>query len=129
MTSPDATNTEVISAFLDNERFDAADLAAALAAPGGRDMLLDLVTLRQLVQDGAASDVPGSSGIRPRGTALRWLAAVAAACLVLASGYWLGMRSSPVDRTITAPQPTQVIELQEGVNWHVPAAERPNGGR
>jgi hypothetical protein len=129
MTLPDPTSPEVISAFLDNERFDPADLVAALAAPGGRDLLLDLVTLRHLVQDETAGDLPASAMIRPRVSALRWLTAVAAACLVLAGGFWLGRRSSPADRPATAPQPTQVIELQEGVNWHVAPAGRSNGGR
>jgi hypothetical protein len=42
---------DVISAFIDNEPFDAGELARALAQPGGRDLLLDLVALRALVQD------------------------------------------------------------------------------
>ena len=42
---------EVISAFLDDEPFDPVDLAAAVADPGGRQLLLDLVALRALVRD------------------------------------------------------------------------------
>jgi hypothetical protein len=124
MTSPHLTNTEVISVFIDNERLDPTDLAAVLAAPGGRDLLLDLMTLRQLVQEDAASDRPTSSDTRATIKAACWLSNVAAACLVLASGYWLGRRSSSGDRPAIAPRPTQVIELQEGVNWHVPVVER-----
>lgn len=42
---------DVISAFIDDEPFDPADLAATLADPGGRQMLLELVALRTLVRD------------------------------------------------------------------------------
>ncbi|HKV99743.1 MAG TPA: hypothetical protein VJN96_07960 [Vicinamibacterales bacterium] len=119
----------MISAFLDDEGFDPAHLAAALAAPGGRDLLLDLVALRHLVQDETASDQPAAAAVRPRMPAARWFALAAGVCLVVGSSYWLGRRSSPADRPVTAPQPTQVIELQEGVNWHVAPADRSNGGR
>jgi hypothetical protein len=42
---------DVISAFLDNEPFDASELARALADPEGRELLLDLVAMRTLVRD------------------------------------------------------------------------------
>jgi len=41
---------DVISAFLDNEPFDSQELAGALASPEGRDLLLDLIALRAIVQ-------------------------------------------------------------------------------
>ena len=37
---------DVISAFLDNEPFDAQELSATLATSEGRDLLIDLVALR-----------------------------------------------------------------------------------
>lgn len=52
---------DVISAFVDNEPFDAADLAQALAEPGGRELLLDLLALRALVQDDGAAPAPASA--------------------------------------------------------------------
>jgi hypothetical protein len=42
---------EVVSAFLDDEPFDPAELARALADPAGRQLLLDSVALRTLVRD------------------------------------------------------------------------------
>ena len=68
---------EVVSAFLDDEPFDAGELARALADTDGRALLLDLVALRSLVQPAAAPLTiatlpPQSSAGRSRHT-LRWL--------------------------------------------------------
>jgi hypothetical protein len=41
---------EVISAFLDDEPFDASRLVEALSDPAGRDLLIDLIALRHLVE-------------------------------------------------------------------------------
>ena len=41
---------DVISAFLDDEPFDAAELAAALADRAGRTLLIDLIALRHLAE-------------------------------------------------------------------------------
>ena len=47
---------EVISAFLDDEPFDANALAVALSEPAGRDLLIDLIALRHLaLADGKSS--------------------------------------------------------------------------
>ena len=43
---------DIIAAFVDNEPVGAEDLAAALAAPEGRDYLIDLLVLRGFVGDG-----------------------------------------------------------------------------
>ena len=48
---------DVISAFLDDEPFDANELANALSEPGGRELLLDFIALRHIVHaDGTAVD-------------------------------------------------------------------------
>jgi len=69
---------DVISAFLDNEPFDATELARALADPEGRELLLDLVAMRTLVRD---ESVPapiiaaGARVSRPKWIAVGFLAA------------------------------------------------------
>ena len=108
---------DVISAFLDNEPFDAQELGASLATTEGRDVLLDLIALRTVVQPpeqqrAAASRTP------------RWmLASVAAVLLALIGGYQFGRVQSRhtgedgVVSSITAPEPTTVLKFEPGVNW------------
>ena len=63
---------EVISAFLDDEPFDAGGLATALSDPAGRAVLIDLVALRHVVQPDALvppslpSDVGCGGRLSPR---------------------------------------------------------------
>mgnify|MGYP003910484867 CR=1 FL=1 len=64
-----------ISAMLDDEPFDAAALAASLETREGRDLLIDLVALRHLVQAPIAAQVPATAS--PRRPAWRLLAAAA----------------------------------------------------
>ena len=95
----------VISAFLDDEPFDAAELAAALADPAGRTLLIDLVALRHIGQP----DEPAAS---PAGTfRSRWrpLLATAAMLVALAGGYVLGDRRGAVDQS-EPPAPTRVVQ-------------------
>jgi hypothetical protein len=100
---------EVISAFLDGEAFEPTALGEALADPGGRAMLIDLLALRHLV-----AESPEAAPVRqPR--AGRLLYAVAAAAIVLASfvGYSLGERqgAAAVD---APPTPTRVVQPTTG---------------
>ena len=111
-------NSEVISAFVDNEPFDAEALARALAEPGGRDLLIDFIALRHVVSaDGIVEQQTGS--IAPRS---RWRELVAAAAVVaaLAGGYAAGrVQTDPAtsrDDT-AAPAPTRVVDLRPGVEW------------
>lgn len=99
---------DVISAFLDDEPFQAHELVHALSDPEGRALLIDLIALRQLVQPAET----GPSGVVLRQAARRpWRALAAAAALVLAlgGGYLAGER-----RTVTtppeAPAPTRAVE-------------------
>lgn len=110
---------DVISAFLDNEPFDPRELSASLATPEGRDLLLDLIALRAVMQP--AEPMPVSTPAR--GRVFHWGFAAAAAALMLASGYVVGRQFAPdpvasqATATITAPEPTAVFEFEPGKNW------------
>ena len=98
----------VISAFLDDEPFDAGELAEALSEPAGRDLLIDLMALRHLVQtEGKAT--PASADRTPWRSSLRALAAVAAVLVALAGGYFAGQRRSEVAMS-AAPPATRVVQ-------------------
>ncbi len=125
---------EAIAALVDGERVDAEALKRALALPDGRDYLVDLLALRELVAEhGAASSAPGTAGA-PRLARLPRLAAAAAIVLATAlGGYFAGTRSvspvsappgplvpvasAPAAGLTSAPAPTRVIRLQPGVDW------------
>lgn len=114
-----ADNHAVISAFLDNEVFNPAELAAALSDPDGRALLIDLVALRHVVQP---DDMIEAARPRPALSVWRPLLATAAMLVALAGGYVIGERRSTVD-TLDPPAATRVVQANE---WqHVP----PGGGR
>jgi hypothetical protein len=97
------TNYDVISAFLDNEPFDANELAHALADPDGRALLIDLVALRGVVQPEPA---PVSVSARQR----PWLRmAMTAAGLVLAVGAGYQIGADAGGSPAAPPEPTRVI--------------------
>jgi hypothetical protein len=112
---------EVVSAFLDNEPFDPADLARALADPAGRQLLLDLVALRALVRD-EPIDVPGRAApanVSPR----KWIAVgfLAASVVFGAGAAWLlppllQQRHAPADNV--PPTPARVIVVETGADAH-----------
>jgi hypothetical protein len=118
---------EVIGAFVDRERVDPEALKAALATDDGRQYLLDLVSLREMIAD----EVPQTGLVRRDQSAARWLSMAAAIVVTLGAGYVMGQRHgaevavvtmpSPVVielvRPISAPSPTKVIRLEPGVNW------------
>ena len=100
-------NHEVISAFLDNERFDPSELAEALADPAGRTLLIDLVALGHLVQP-APTPAVGRARWTPRYLAF----AAAGLLLAVATGYVAGVRQSDMAST-RAPEPTRVVSLAD----------------
>ena len=112
----DATR-EVISAFLDGEMFDPEELMAALSDQSGRELLVDLVVLRRIVQQ--RPDDPArvadlgfarhSSAWRG-GWPIRWGAAAAALVVALAGGYMLGAWREPVMTEQQAPPATRVVQ-------------------
>jgi hypothetical protein len=121
---------DVISAFLDEEPFNPADLGAALAEPGGRELLLDLIALRALVHDEMASSADTTPRQRRRWIASGFLAAAA----LFAAVVWMAPSflphsahaSSGLSAAADAP-PTvdRVIQFQPGLDWHdtVPSGE------
>lgn len=110
---------DAISAFLDNEPFDAPTLARALADPDGRALLIDLVALRQVVQPDDALVVPAPR--RRVAGPIVWVAAAASICLATFGGYQFGVRRDAGSNT--PPQATVVIQAS---NWTDVTSE---GGR
>ena len=108
----------VISAFLDDEPFDAAELAAALSDPEGRALLIDLVALRHIAQP---DDMIGAAQARPRPSSWRPLLATAAMLVALAGGYFIGERRSAPD----APGPPAATRVVQANEWQ----PLPAGGR
>jgi hypothetical protein len=99
---------EVISALLDDQPFDRQQLADALNDPAGRALLIDLATLRRMVQPvEAAPDIKAFAPARRS----PWRVVAAAAMLVLAlgGGYLAGGRRA-VTTTSEAPPATRVVE-------------------
>jgi hypothetical protein len=128
---------DVIEAFADGEAVDPAALKAALADADGREHLIELLVLRDLV-GGQVAMRPGvalasTHDTRPKPVLRRWLPAAAAAIAVsLLAGYLAGMRfgtprsvATPSAKTPApafvqppAPAPTHVIQLKNGVDWN-----------
>lgn len=103
---------DVISAFLDGEPFDARELADTLSDSDGRELLVDLVALRQLVQtDGAHARA--SSPLWAKRPALRALAAAAAVLVALGGGYVVGMQRRAA-ATSAPPPATRVVQTSGG---------------
>jgi hypothetical protein len=104
---------EVISAFLDDEPFDAQQLADALSDPDGRAMLIDLLALRHVMQPGKEA----MSLAQPKkSSGLRALLAAAAVVVALVGGYALGQRQVDAGRS-TAPPATRIVEAPAA--WQV----------
>jgi hypothetical protein len=104
------TNSEVISAFLDDEPFEPQALAEALADPAGRELLIDIVLLRHVAQSeesaGVVTPTPAPRSSRP----LYWVAA-AAAVVALLGGYQLGHRQA-MDDSPRPPAATRVVQSE-----------------
>jgi hypothetical protein len=99
---------DVISAFLDDEPFDSSQLAEALSERAGRDLLLDLLALRHLVQP-QGNEVTAPFEQQPRRSALQALVAIAAILVALAGGYLVGQRRGGTALS-EAPPATRVVE-------------------
>ena len=107
------TNSDVISAFIDHEPFDAQELADALADPAGRALLLDLVALRSLAQPEEAAPATVVPAIPPR-RPLHLAVAAVAVLVALVGGYQWGERSVATE-TSTPPAPARVVS--GGAAW------------
>jgi hypothetical protein len=97
----------VISAFLDDEPFDPAELVEALSDPAGRALLIDLLALRHIVQPDEA--IAAASAPQARRFSVRPLLAAAAMLVALAGGYFMGERRGTVELS-DPPAPTRVVE-------------------
>jgi hypothetical protein len=119
------TIEDTLDAFVDGETVDTSSLEAALASPDGRAYLIDALALRRLVE----STQPQLEA--PRAAPVRVLTFAKAAALAIAFtgiGYAAGLRQDAApaappatfaaDQTQAPPEPTRIIELTPGVNWH-----------
>jgi len=98
---------EVISAFLDDEPFEAARLTEALSEPGGRELLIDLLALRHLAQ-AELKDTPALQVEKPKRFALHALAA-AAVFVAMVGGYLAGVQRSDMTMPV-APPATRIVQ-------------------
>ena len=108
-----STTHEVISALLDDQPFDAEELTESLSDPAGRALLIDLATLRRIVQPVDAVPTMRAATMRAATPARQrpWRIVAAAAALVLAlgGGYLAGERRA-VTTSPEAPPPSRVVE-------------------
>ena len=128
---------QVIAAFADGERVDTQALRTALADEAGRDYLIDLVAMREIVgqtlgqNDGDDRASSSSGPVRApwhRSKVLTGLAAALAVAVGL-TGYGIGQQRAqivpvavhlPLEADVIVaveapPAPTQVIRLGHGV--------------
>jgi hypothetical protein len=98
---------EVISTFLDDEPFDLRHLADALGEPAGRALLIDLISLRRIVQPvDALPAIAAPTSVKVG----QWrLVAAAALVIGLTGGYLIAARRS-VPTAVEAPSPTRVVQ-------------------
>lgn len=117
---------DVISAFLDEEPFDAKELGDALSLREGREQLIDLIALRHIV----AADVESGAERRSPRIVSPWRGVLVAAALAMVVGgaYLVGRQSavveSPPVAQDTAPAPSRVVELRPGIEWHQTGGNR-----
>ena len=104
---------EVISAFLDDEPFEAGKLAEALSERAGRALLIDLIALRHLTQT-ERNGAPALTDRKPRRSALRALVGVAALLVALVGGYFVGQRRSEL---VTSAPPAATRVVQAPAAW------------
>jgi hypothetical protein len=120
------TNEQAIDAFVDGETIDTSALDAALASPEGRAYLFDALALRRLAQTALVDTASHAPATRPSVLPFYARAAVVALGL-LGLGYAAGVRGREMSdveaptataQAEPAPEPTRIIQLKPGINWH-----------
>ncbi len=121
-----AETYDVIGAFADGERVNPDELKDALADDAGREYLVELLVLRDLVHT-SDPDMEIAARAAARRDRRTWLGIAAALVASVLGGYAVGWRShdalddrAPATNTaasISAPAPTRVIHLEPGIDW------------
>ena len=116
---------QVIDAFIDGERVDAAALKTALADSSGRDYFVDVWLLREaaLREGSAEAALAPAPVVAARRTQPRWLVAAAIAAGLI-GGYAIGYQTTG---SVTAPPtttPTVVVSVPATDAFPVPAPTR-----
>ncbi len=119
-----------IDAFADGEAVDTGALKEALATPEGRDYLVDVLVLRQLVLHESSPTRSAAVGPIPAMPSRRWWPAAAAlAGIGIMGGYYAGRQTAPAAVLPAAeiaaplavpgaaPEPTRVIRLEDSADW------------
>ena len=123
---------EVLSALVDGEAVDPAELAEALAHPDAREVLVDFARLRSLAAADDARPSPrfytrmerGLGAEDPRATrrSPRFAALAVAAVLLVGVGLAAGLFLQPAERSSSSapdrpPSATREITFTPGVDW------------
>jgi hypothetical protein len=108
----------IIEAFLDGDRVDADALKSALATDDGRDHLVQMLALREVLRP--RESFPGRSTTTGVITAWRRLAVAAAIAVSVVGGYAVGHQTARAaaapaiaGATDIAPTPSRVIEIKQ----------------
>jgi hypothetical protein len=117
---------EVLSAFVDGERVEPAELASALGEPGAREALIDFVRLRAALADDSRPSQAfvermqerlGGRRAPWRARPLRLVAAAAVLALAAVGALDLGRRLRPTRPADEPPPVSRVIRYEPGVDW------------
>jgi len=117
---------EVLSAFVDGEAVDPAELAAALGEPGAREVLIDFIRLRAAVADESRPSDALVQRIRKRlggrvgrqaPRLLRLAAAAVITALATLGTFDLVRGLRPGPGPDEPPVATRVIHFEPGVDW------------
>ena len=121
MTSHSDTHCDTIAAFIDGERIDPQLLTEALATSDGRDYLVELVAMRELVAAPAMTAPPATAATPRRHWS--WLAAAAALLVVGIGSYSLGHYTvekriaTERENTEIAPTATREVPPDASTTW------------
>ena len=96
---------EIIDAFIDGERVDAAALKRALDNEAGRDYFVDAWMLREAVQQDRDTPTVHRVAAAPRRRTVGGWAVAAALVAGVAGGYLAAYRTTPPADSVNAPAP------------------------